>query len=128
MVIFVAILNFITAAFGVLIMGIALIGVIFGNIVGIAEYLSRQMTEYSQSVNLSVGISVLFWTLLLLGALVAVSSVIVGLALLKGRRWAWYVQIASSVLGLLGFPYWTVLNGLILLFFFGRPIREYFKV
>ena len=51
-----------------------------------------------------------------------------GLGLLKGKRLAWYFQIAMSTIGILGFPIGTILNGAILVLFFQAPIRDYFKV
>ncbi len=128
LVIFTAVLNFITAFFGFFLLVIALIGLIFGNAAGIPQYLNQQMSQYSQELNLSTGITALFVVLLVLGLLVAVSSGFVGWGLLKGKRWAWYVQVSSSVVGLLGFPFWTILNAAILVFFFRQPIRGYFKV
>ena len=123
MVIFSAVLNFISSGFGFLMMAIGGIGLLFGSLTGIAEFFQRQMSAYSQTMNmgelnLSAGISLIFIVLFILGLLIAAASLIVGLALLKGKRWAWYAQVITSVIGLLGFPFWTVLNGIILYIFF----------
>lgn len=128
-VIFCAILNFITAFFAFLLALFALIGIFFGNAMGIADKITKQLSEYPlPAVNLSSGLTFFFVLLFVLCLVMAVTSLIVGRGLLKARKWTWYVQVASSVIGLLGFPFWTVANGLILVLFFQRSVRDYFKV
>ena len=51
-----------------------------------------------------------------------------GVALLKARKVAWITQVVLGVIGLLGFPLWTILNGVILIFFFRPAVRDRFQV
>lgn len=52
----------------------------------------------------------------------------VGIGLLRGVKFFWYLQIVLSVLGLLSFPLGTAINALILIFFFQSNVRSFFKV
>ena len=52
----------------------------------------------------------------------------VGIGLLKGQKWTWFVQLAFSLLNLFSFPFGTILHGFILYFFFQPPTRQFFKV
>ena len=128
-VIFTAVLNFIAAFFAFLAAGVSVAGIFFGNAMGIAEKINRQLSEYSiPSVNLSSGLTFFFVLLFVLCLTMAITSLIVGRGLLKGKKWTWYVQVASSVIGLLGFPFWTLMNAVLLFLFFQKPVRDYFKV
>lgn len=123
-VIFSAVLNFVgAAAFGVGAI-VCLVALLFGNALGISDFVTRQI----QSVNLSLGLTLLFVLGFVFCATTAAGSVWVGVALLKGRKWAWYCQVTLSVLGLLGFPLGTLLNGAMLLFFFQKNVRDFFQV
>lgn len=127
-VIFVAILNFITAAFLFLLAGLCLAVLIFGNILSLYEFVSKQITQVSGQATLGVGLNVIFGTALIFGLAFALFYLFVGLGLLKGRKLAWYFQVALSAIGLLGFPLGTILNGLILVFFFLPNTRAYFRI
>ena len=128
-VVFAAVLNFIAAFFGFLFAVAAFAGVLFGNAMGLAEKINQQLSEYSvPSVDLSSGLVIFFALLFLLCLAMGIGSFFVGRGLLKGKKWAWYAQVASSVIGLLGFPFWTLMNAAILVFFFRNPVRDYFKV
>ena len=63
----------------------------------------------------------------------------IGVGLLRGKRYGWYFQVAMSTFGLLGLPLsflsgtffvlpiGTILNILILVFFFQPSVRDHFK-
>ena len=127
-VIFVAIMNFISTSFLGIVSLICLAGLIFGNIMGLYDFVSHQMTSYSAAPNFSYGVT------FILGLIFAVSFgfvmffVLLGIGLLKAKRMAWYVQVALCVIGLFAFPLGTALNTLILFLFFRQPVRVFFKV
>ena len=127
-VLFTAILSFIMAGIGALFTMLGILGLIFGNFMGMMEFINKQLINYSPDINLSAGVNFIFVVILVLGLLTFVSSLIIGLALLKAKKWAWYVQIISSVFGLLGFPVWTVMNIVILVLYFKLSVRAFFKV
>ena len=127
-VIFVAILNFISVAFFLFLSIVALVALIFGNVMGIYDALSKQIAQLPSTVNLSYGATFLFGVALVVCLFFAGYFLFIGIGLLRARKPAWYLQVAMSVLGLLGFPIGTVLNALILVFFFQAPVRDHFKV
>ena len=127
-VIFVAILNFISVAFFLFLSAIALVALIFGNVMGIYDAVSKQMAQFSATPNFSYGVTLIFGAALVVCLALMVYFLFIGLGLLRAKRTAWYLQIAMSILGLLGFPIGTVLNALILVFFFQAPVRDHFKV
>jgi len=127
-VVFVAILNFISASFSALGMVLALLGLAFGNALGLADALSRQLTEIQTRTNVVYGINFVFIIIFLISLSFFVFFLSIGLGLLKGKKFAWFTQVAASVLGLIGFPIWTVLNGIILYCFFQPRVRDWFKV
>ncbi len=127
-VIFVAVLNFISMAFFFFLSTLSLVVLVFGNVMGIYDFITKQITTYRPQANLSIGFNVLFILMLVFGIIFFLFYLLVGLGLLKGKKYAWYFQVALSVLGLLGFPIGTVINAVILIFFFQSSIRGYFKV
>ena len=127
-VIFVAMMDFISVSFVALISLIALIGLIFGNVMGLYDFVTRQMTQYAPSPNFSYGITFLFGAVLAASLSFVLFFVLLGIGLLKGKSAAWYCQIAMCVLGLFAFPFGTILNGAILFLFFRQPVRDFFKV
>ena len=143
-VIFVAVLNFVSASFAVMGAGVSMLLLIFGNVWGVYGYMSRHMADWNQMsqhsplgpilpaapdpANLTFGLNFLFGFILFLSLLFLAFFIAVSIGLLKGKRFAWYSQITMSVMGLIGFPVGTILNGIILVFFFQQPIRGYFKV
>ena len=127
-VIFVAVLNFISMAFFFFLSIISLIVLVFGNVMGLYDFMTKQITTYSPQVTVSIGFNVFFILALVFGIIFLVFYLMVGLGLLKGKKYAWYFQVALSVLGLLGFPIGTILNAVILIFFFQSSIRGYFKI
>lgn len=122
-VLFAVVLNFIAAAFWAVMLVIAAIGIVTGNAVGLqplAERVSQAGSAFA--INFFFGVLAFFFALFL------TFSFYVGLGLLKGQKLAWYLQVAVSIVGLLAFPVGTVLNGLILVFFFQAPVRTHFKI
>lgn len=127
-VIFVAILNFLSAAlFGVGVI-FSTIALIFGNVLGISEFLVRQMNQYPQATQFTAAMNSVFVTALVVCLLFAAFFVFIGVGLLRTSRTAWYFQVALSVMGLLGFPFYTILNALILVLFFQNNVRDHFGV
>ena len=127
-VIFVAILNFLSTTFFML-ATLFMIGVlIFGNGMGLYEYVTDQITQVSPDLNVGFGLTFFFGVLLALTISFTVFHLIVGVGLLRGSKLFWFVQIALCVIGLLGFPLGTILNTVILVFFFQAPVRDFFKV
>ncbi len=127
-VIFVAVLNFISMAFFFFLSILSLIVLIFGNVMGIYDFITKQIAAYSPQVNLSVGFNVFFILMLIFGVIFLVFYLLVGIGLLRGKKYAWYFQVTLSVVGLLAFPIGTILNAVILIFFFQSGIRGYFKI
>lgn len=127
-VIFVAILDFISVSFVAVVGLIALMGLVFGNVMGLYDMISSQMSQYTQSPNFTYGFAFILACALLVCSLIAGFFITLGICLLKGKRLAWYFQVAMCVIGLFGFPFGTVVNGVILFLFFRNNVREYFKV
>ena len=127
-VIFVAILNFISTAVCMLFAVLSLIGLLFGGTFGITDYLTKQINQYGAPPNLSLGMNLLFVLFFLVALTFLLSFLSLGIGLLKGRRLAWYFQVAMCALGLFGFPVGTIINTVILVLFFQPAIRDYFKV
>ena len=127
-VIFVAVLNFISMAFFFFLSILSLIVLIFGNVMGIYDFITKQITTYRPQVNVSIGFNVFFILMLVFGIIFFLFYLVEGIGLLRGKKYAWYFQVALSVLGLLAFPIGTVLNAVVLIFFFQSSIRGYFKI
>lgn len=127
-VIFVAVLNFISAFFFAIFSALCTVALVFGNVLGISEYLVSKMSEYPQTAHFTAGMNLVFTIALLICFSFAVFFALVGVGLLKTHRLAWYFQIALSVLGLIGFPFYTILNALILVMFFQNNVRDHFRV
>ncbi len=127
-VLFVAVLNFISAAMMSALFLFSLLGLFFGSALSVMETVSRRLSEVAASANLSFGVTFIFAVLFFISASFLIFFIWVGVGLLKANKAAWYVQIALSILGLLSIPFGTVINTVILVFFFQRPVRDYFKV
>ena len=127
-VIFVAVLNFISMTFFILLALFAVTILIFGNVIGVYQYMTDQIAHYSPELKLGLGLNVIIGMLLFVSVLFSLFHLLTGIGLLKGKKIFWYIQIALSVLGLLGFPIATILNTVILVFFFQTTVRDYFRV
>ncbi len=127
-VIFVAVLNFLSSGLFLLFSFLSLVALAFGNVMGIYDFVTRQITQFTQPQNLTLGLNFVFGSFLVISLTFLAFFLILGLGLLKGKKLAWYFQIAMSVIGLLGIPFGTILNVIILIFFFQPSVRDYFKV
>lgn len=127
-VIFVAVLNFLSAAMMSGLLFFSLLGLFFGNALSVMQAVSRQISEYAASVDWTFGVNLIFGFLLFFSLCFLAFFLWVGIGLLKGQKAAWYAQVALSILGLLSIPFGTILNVVILIFFFRTRVRDYFKV
>ena len=119
-----AILNFISAAFSLFWAVLCLAAVLFGNTLGIMDRLAGRIHE----ANIALSVNVVLGFILVIALVVGLSYVWLGASLLKGKGTAWYLQVASSLIGLFFFPIGTIVNGVILAFFFTPATRSFFKV
>ncbi len=126
-VVVVAILQFLSAATFALISLFSILGLIFGASWNMDQMVGKMMTEYGANPNMSFGVTVFFGVMLVICLIMAVLFLLLGLGLLKGSKASWYIQIALSILGLLAFPLGTIVNGVILFFFFKREIRDFYR-
>ena len=127
-VIFTAVLNFISVASFLFMSVLWLLAIIFGNVMGMAEFVTRHLQNYSQTPNFSYGLVSVFVTLLVVSLLFLFYFLFIGIGLLKGKTLAWYLQIGNSIIFLLIFPIFTLINGIILFMFFKPAVRNFFKV
>ena len=107
---------------------LSLVVLIFGNVMGIYDFITKQITTYRPQVNVSIGFNVFFILMLVFGIIFFLFYLVEGIGLLRGKKYAWYFQVTLSVLGLLAFPIGTILNAVVLIFFFQSSIRGYFKI
>ncbi len=127
-VIFVAILNFISAFWWFLgVMGCLAI-VLFGSSVAIFSRAVNQVSTTLSDRGLAIGVTAVFFIALVLAALFFAFHLVIGLGLLKAKKYGWYAAVTSAVLGLVFVPWGTILSILILVLFFQRNVREFFKV
>jgi len=130
-VLFVAVLNFIGAGVSAIWFGLCAVALLFGNAMGVYQAVMAQVSKNMPNLNtanLNLGLNLILIVLMIFAAVFGTLAIWIGLSLLKGKRFAWYVQVAFSVLGLFGFPIGTILNTVILIFFFQHATRDYFKV
>lgn len=127
-ILFVAILNFLSAAAGYLVALISLLVMVLGASAGVYEQIASQLSQAQPPISLSFGVTFFFLLMMVLSAAFGTFFLAIGLGLLKRKRYAWYLQVAMSVIGLLGFPFGTIVNAVILAFFFQAPVRTYYDV
>lgn len=138
-VIFIAIMQFFSATLFFLLGLFSVLALAFGASWGIDDYVSKQVAQYSPTANFSYGVTVIFGVMAALFLALMVFFLILGIGLLKGKKFAWYLQVAVSIFGLLTVPLaflWNiftlpigaVLNVVILVFFFQPRVRGFFKV
>ncbi|MBI4432548.1 MAG: hypothetical protein HY592_03595 [Candidatus Omnitrophica bacterium] len=136
-VIFTAILNFLSAGVFAFAAVISLLVLLFRNLFGVYDYMAR---EYPQMTSLSFGLNFTFGILLIVSLIFMGLFILLGMGLLQGKKAAWYAQVVLSIIGLLGFPIalsvtgflgfpvGTVIHAVILFIFFRPSIRGYFGV
>ena len=137
-VIFVAVLHGLSAALFLLLSLFCIVAMLFGAAWGIDDYFTKQMPQVAPP-NFSYGLTVIFGAALFVFACFSAFFLAMAVGLLKAKKFAWYLQITASTLGLLSFPLgmlWSLavlplgalLNVVILVFFFQPRVREFFKV
>ena len=138
-VIFVAILNFFSAVFLCLFSVFMVLAIVFGASWGVDQYVSQHMTRYASNPNFSYGLTWVFGVAAAVSLAMGIYFLTIGAGLLNRKKFAWYLQVAMSILSLLGLPLTfvtgafmlplgAVLNIVILVFFFNRRIRDHFGV
>lgn len=137
-VILVAIPNFIFAAFFLIWAGFMALAIVFGAVWGVDSYVSQQISQYAANPNFSYGLAWLFSGAAAVCLVCAMYFILLGAGLLGGKKYAWYLQVATSTIGLLGLPLTVtgilllplgaLLNIIILVLFFQPRVRDYFKV
>ncbi len=138
-VIFVATLHFFSATLFLFLSLFCVLAMFFGAAWGIDDYFTRQMTQMVPAANFSYGLTLIFGVALFVFLCFFSFFLVMGIGLLKGKKFAWYLQVAFSTLGLLSLPLgflWSlfilpigsIFNVVILFFFFRSRVRNYFKV
>jgi hypothetical protein len=138
-VILVAILNFFSTATFFSLALLSALAIVFGSAWGVDAYVSQQMANYASNPNFTYGLTIFFAVATAMFFALALFFLTIGLGLLGGKKFAWYLQVAMSTLGLLGLPLTlvasafvlplgAVLNIVILVMFFQNSVRSYFKV
>jgi hypothetical protein len=143
MVIFAAILNFASAAAWFAGFLFSALFIFLGNALAIyqrfLEELKRAYANVSAHMQWTANqpltdtdLSVLFNSFFILMALFCLFFVlyhmITGVGLLRAKKTAWFLQLLSAVIGLGFLPYGTVISIVILVTFFQRGTRDFFKV
>ena len=138
-VIFAAILNFFSAAALFSLAAFAALATLFGAAWGVDEYVSRQVSQFAPDPNFSYGVTVVLGLAVAVFLAFGLFFLVIGIGLLRGRKYAWYLQAAMSTFGLLGLPLsfltgalmlplGSVLNIVLLVLFFQPRVRGYFRV
>jgi disulfide bond formation protein DsbB len=123
-----AILNFISCAFFVLIGLIAGTVMVFGNAMGWYARITQVVNDQYPNVNLGIGLTFIITVVAVACVVSFLLTLLLGIGLLQGKKWAWFGQVASSIVGLIGFPVSTVINIILLIFLFQPNTRNFFKV
>lgn len=128
-VIFTAILSFLSAFAWFLLSFIFTAALIFGNLFkGLQTYAADRVEQWSQA-HAAAGLNVIFGSVTAFSTLFALFFLILGVGLLKGKGWAWYLEVAVSVAAAFLFiPIGTVMSAVILYFLFQPEARKYFRV
>ena len=138
-VIFVAILNFFSATFFSFLSLFCVLAVFFGAAWGIDDFFAHQVAQVAPRANFSYGLTFIFGAALIVFVSFLSFFLAMGIGLLKGKKFAWYLQVAFSTLGLLSLPLGlmasffvlpigAIFNIVVLIFFFQPSVRNYFKV
>lgn len=123
-----AVLNFIACGASLFISGLLVFIIILGNSMNLQQRAIQTVSDRLPQLTSAAGAGVVLVSIFLLALALVFYNLFVGIALLKAKKIAWFLQVAASIVGLLGFPVWTILNGIILFLFFQKPVRDYFKV
>ena len=138
-VIFAAVLNFFSAGIFFMTAAFTALAMVFGAAWGFDEYVTQQMSRLSTNPNFSYGLTLIFGVATGVLVFLAAFFLLIGLGLLRGKKYAWYLQVAMSTLGLLSLPVsllagptmlplGSVLNIVILVLFFQKHVRSFFRI
>jgi hypothetical protein len=138
-VIIAAILNFLSTVTFLALAAFSALAIVYGAVWGLDEVVSRQMSQFAPSPNYSYGLAAVFGVATAVLLAFAVFFLVIGVGLLRGRKYGWYLQVAMSILGLvslpLGFvtgalalPIGALLNIVILVMFFQARVRAHFGI
>lgn len=138
-VIFAAVLNFIAACLTALFLLLLTAAFIFGKIAQINQLVSERLSQLSAGAHVTYGLFFILAVAIAVALLFLAFFLIAGFGLLKAKKFAWYLQVTLSVLGLLGFlsgsvlslmipaiPVMALVNILILVLFFRASVRGFF--
>ena len=140
MVIFVAILHFFSSSIFAFLSLFCVLAMFFGAAWGIDDFFTKQVTQVAPAANFSYGLTLIFGAALVVFLGFLTFFLTLGIGLLSGKKFAWYLQVAFSTLGLLSLPLGllgaaffvlplgAIFNIVILVLFFQPRIRNYFKV
>ena len=138
-VIFAAVLNFFSTVVFFMTSAFMVLAMLFGAAWGIDDYFTQQMSRYAANPNFSYGLIVIFGVATGVFLVLGLFFLLVGTGLLRGKKYAWFLQVAMSTFGLLtlpvGFmtgalmlPFGSVLNIVILVLFFRSRVRSFFEI
>lgn len=125
-IIITAILNFFSALISFMFVAIGFAALVFGSMASVYSSVNQQLA--AQNIPMTLGMQAFFIFMLAVGVSFFALFLSTGIGLLKGKRFAWFLQVAFSIVFLFGFPFWTVVNAVILVLFFQPSVRNYFKV
>jgi len=143
MVIFAAILNFVSAAAWAAGALFSFLFLFLGNAIAVYQKLATELkrvyidvsTRISWTANQPItdaDYAALFNTFFVVIALFClffvITHMVTGIGLLRARKYAWIMQLVTAVIGLGFLPYGTVISVVILVTFFQRNIRDFFKI
>ena len=136
-VIFAAVLKF----FGVALFGFlslfCVLAMIFGQALGVDQYFRDQLAHMPANQMAYGGLIAVCAVALAVFLAFTLVYLAVALGLIKGKKYAWYMQVTLSTLSLLTLPlavanpiipFGAVINLVVLILFFRKPVRGYFKI
>ena len=126
-VIFVAVLNFLSSLFYFAAAVLIILIVLFGKVLALQDAFIDRMQRSIPEIHWSLGFHMVILVVIMVVLIMGIIHLFMGIGLMKGNALAWYFQIAISVIGLAVAPLGTVLSVVIIIFFFQEPTRRYFK-
>ena len=138
-VIFAAVLSFFSTVIFYMTSVFMVLAMLFGAAWGTDAYFQQQMSRFATNPNFSYGLIVIFGVATGVFLVLGTFFLIIGIGLLRGKKYAWFLQVALSTFGLLSLPFGimtgaymlplgSVLNIVILVMFFRPRVREYFRI
>lgn len=124
-----SIVDLLVAVSALAFMALGLLGLVLGNLAATSGEIQRRFAEVPETANLKFGINFLFGLLAGSGFVVFLAFLVLGIALLGGKRVAWYAQLVVHVLAaIVGFPLWSLVAVPLLVLFFQPRVRDFFEV